>query len=147
MADDGLGVYASEELKKKEWPPGIAILEVGTSVVCYLEDISLSRNVIAMDAVRAGGKPGTIYRLTPGEMLNPPDCWRDSHGLPLPGVIALARELKGFPASFIVYGMEPLDLSYGFRLSTSVKKSLPLMISKVGEEIKRLFSIPIDDSP
>lgn len=140
MSDDGLGVSVAEALKQKQWPPEVLVLEIGTSAMYYLEEISRSRHLIAVDAVRAGGKPGSIYRLTAENILCSPDSCRDVHNLSLPGVIGLARETKGFPANFIVYGVEPLNLSFGCQFSPEVKKALPKVIKEVEKEISKLMS-------
>lgn len=148
MSDDGFGVYVVDELKKKDWPPEVSILEVGTSVVCYLEEISQSRSVIAVDAVRAGGKSGSVYRLVCGDIMNLPDDRRDAHGFLLPDVIKLARGTTGFPVNLIIFGMEPLDLGFGNQLSPVARKSLPEVIDAVAKEIENLLAhAPEDGSP
>lgn len=140
MSDDGLGVRVVEELVRKEWPPGVSLLEVGTSVMYYLEEISRSRHIVVVDAVRGGGEPGSVYRLQAEDVAHLPDDRRNSHGISLLDVIELARGLTGFPADIVIYGVEPMDLGPGNKLSSAVHKVLPALINKLSEEIQKLAS-------
>lgn len=135
MGDDGLGVYVAAGLQEKKWPPGVLILDVGTSTFNYLEEISQSRILIAVDAIQAGGKPGCIYRFGCSDNVNRPDNWRDAHGFSLLDTVELARRINGYPVNFIIYGVEPLDINFSNSLSQAVKKSLVKVIDKVSEEI------------
>jgi hydrogenase maturation protease len=127
MSDDGLGIHVVKGLKQKKWPPGIVILEVGTSVMNYLEEISQTLSLIAVDAVRAGGKPGSIYRLTLDELADAPGQF-ESHSFSLLQTIQLARLINGMPTDIVIYGMEPGQLGPGTQLSTAVQRTLPKMI-------------------
>lgn len=64
MSDDGVGVRAIQQLLQQELPPGIAALVVGTGAIKYLDEISRAETLVAVDAVRGNGPPGTIYRIT-----------------------------------------------------------------------------------
>jgi len=138
MSDDGLGIHVAEDLRQKEWPPGVSILEVGTSVLNYLEEIGRSRHLIAIDAVRAGGVPGSVYRITGHDVPKQLGGLRDAHGVSLAGVIDLARGITGFPDSIVVYGVEPRNLGFGNQLSPAVKKVLPVVIKKITSEIVKI---------
>lgn len=137
-ADDGLGVRVARELKREKWPPEVLVLEAGTSVLDYLEEISRSRSVVAVDAVRAEGKPGAVYRFTVEELIFPEQSWCDAHSFFLPGVVALARRMTGLPQRVVIYGVEPADLGYGNRLTAEVGKVFGRLVRAVAEEINRL---------
>jgi hydrogenase maturation protease len=138
MSDDGLGIHAAEGLRQKEWPPGVLIQEVGTSVLNYLEEIGSSSHVIAIDAVRAGGVPGSVYRITGQDMPGPPGGLRDAHGVSLSGAIDLARGITGLPASLVIFGVEPRNLGFGNQISPAVKKALLRVIKMITEEILKI---------
>ncbi|MCL6560165.1 MAG: hydrogenase maturation protease [Firmicutes bacterium] len=138
MSDDGLAAHVVKGLKQKRWPSEILILEIGTSAIFYLEEIGRSRRIIAVDAVRAGGPPGSVYRLTGDDVVL--DGRRDSHGFSLLDVIGLAREMTGFPLDLTIYGVEPLDLSLGNHLSAPVKKALPEVINEIAKKMKILIN-------
>jgi len=140
MTDDGFGVLAAQILMQKAWPSGVAVMDIGTAAFYFWEEISLSRHVIAIDALRAGGKPGSIYRLTGTDILHPLGGWRAAHGLTFPDVLTLAGEMSGYPTGVLIYGVEPLDLRFGHPLSPVLKKTLPEVVEQVVGEINRLLS-------
>jgi len=140
MADDGFGVQAAQILMQKEWPPGVAVMDTGTAAFYFLDEISHSRHVIAVDALRAGGKTGSIYRLGNADIMHPLDGWRAAHGFTFPDIIALARKISGYPIGLLIYGVEPYDLSFGNALSPVLKKKLPKVVGQLTVEIDRLLS-------
>ncbi|AGL03458.1 hydrogenase maturation protease [Desulfoscipio gibsoniae] len=138
MSDDGLGVYAVNELKKQKWLPGAAILEVGTSIINYLEEISHAQNIIVIDAISFGYPPGKIYRFNFDD-IDWPSASLDAHGISLPAIIAMARVISRLPAKVIIYGIEPAFVLLGSKLSEPVNKSLPLLIEKVSREVQMIL--------
>ncbi|WP_282434547.1 hydrogenase maturation protease [Desulfotomaculum copahuensis] len=138
MSDDGLGIRVVEKLKEKKWPSGALILEAGTALISCLAEISHSRHAIAVDAVRAGGISGTIYRLTDEELIRSAYGEQDGHGFSLPAAIELARSLTGFPDSLVIYGVEPQDVKPGLLISPPVERALPVVTGAITEEIFKL---------
>lgn len=139
MGDDGVGVQAVQELLQQELPLGVAALAVGTGAINYLDEISRAETLVAVDAVRGNGPPGTIYRITDltdlakirhGEI--------DSHACQLMAVIAWARTISGLPSTVILYGAEPLSIAPGYTLSPPVKKVLPRLLSLLLADIAEL---------
>jgi len=139
ISDDGLGLCAARRLKQEDWSQEVSIIEAGTSVVNYIEEISRFDYVIVIDAVRGGGKPGSIYRRRMGNIMQCVPDRQDAHGFSVFQAVELARELKGKPVGLIIYGMEPEHLIYGLELSPVVEKALPRLVEKVIEEIKVLI--------
>lgn len=147
MSDDGLGVYAVNELKKQQWPPGVSILEVGTSVINYLEEISRSQNIIIVDAVRFDYRSGRIYRFNFNDIEYWPNAALDAHGMSLPAIIKMAREITNLPTNIIICGIEPVYVFLGNRFSEPVSKSLPLLIKKISYEARKLLAeVPFNPS-
>lgn len=139
MSDDGLGVYVVNELKKKKWPPGVSILEVGTAIINYLEEISRSQNIMIVDAIRFGYRSGRIYRFNYNDIENWPNPALDAHGMSLPDVIEMARKITNLPANIIIHGIEPAHVFMGCQLSEPVIKSLPLLIKKISHEARKFL--------
>lgn len=135
MSDDGLGVYAAQWLKQKEWPQGVSILEVGTSVLNYIQEIGRCCCVIVIDAVRGGDKPGSIYLHRDDNIMHYVYDRQDAHGFSVLQAVELARELTGYPDKLIIYGMEPMHINYGEGLSPVVIKALPMLVNQVIKEI------------
>ncbi|HBV99133.1 MAG TPA: hypothetical protein DEF36_19095 [Desulfotomaculum sp.] len=136
MGDDGIGVLAVEELKKSEWPPGVHILEVGTSVFYYLAEICRAQHLIAVDALSAGGAPGSIYRLDWEDIFCGPE--KGAHAISLPGLIKMARAMTGLPGSAAIIGVEPGNLGLGEPLSFAVREALPVILRRVTKEVEKI---------
>jgi hydrogenase maturation protease len=142
MSDDGLGVIAVKELKKRNKRyDGINYLDVGTSVLNYITDIGNSKNLIAIDAITAGYPPGTIYRINNLDMINHVELFSNSHGCSLPEAVALSRELTSFPDRVIIYGIQPYRCDFGINISPEVKESLLKLTMMVEREIHSFMTL------
>ena len=137
MSDDGIGVLLAQELKKLRWPPGVQVLEIGTSVFNYQEEISLSQHVIVVDAVNAGGSPGCVYRLGVEDIVENPE--RDPHNVSILDIIRLARQVKGLPETVTIYGVQPGDLSFGGGLTPAVACALSKITFSITNDVGRLI--------
>ncbi len=137
MSDDGIGVFVAGEFKKMEWPPELLILEVGTAVLYYLQEISQARQIIAIDALQAGGHPGCVYRLGIEDVVHLPG--QDAHGMSLPGIVKLARSTTGLPEAITIFGVEPEKLDFGEGLTFAVKGAVPKLFSLLKTEINKLL--------
>lgn len=65
MRDEGVGMAVARELQGRELGARVRVLELGTrgfDLICEMEGVA---RVIVIDAVRAGGEPGSIYQFTP----------------------------------------------------------------------------------
>lgn len=65
LKDDGIGIYLIRALRKMKLPENLVLFEIGTAVF-FLHSVALEyKNLLLVDAVRGGGKPGSVYRLAP----------------------------------------------------------------------------------
>ena len=60
LRDDGIGVHAIRSLQQNP-PPGVVVAEVGTAVLDALHLLEWAEKILAIDAMQAGGNPGTLY--------------------------------------------------------------------------------------
>ncbi|TEB05363.1 hydrogenase 2 maturation endopeptidase [Pelotomaculum schinkii] len=137
MTDDGIGIFVLEELQKLEWPPEVQLLEVGTSVFYYLAEISRSRHVIAIDAIRAGDSPGSVYCLGIDDVLDHKE--QDLHDMSLPGVIRQAQNITGLPETLTIYGVEPADIDLGVTPTSALQQAGKRLVALITAEIQRLL--------
>ncbi len=120
LMDDGVGVHALRTLSGPA-PEGIVLAEVGTALLDALELLASVEVVVAIDAVAAGGRPGSIY------CLNVNDAQVRTHvSLHELGIAAALQLLptESRPRVLIV-GVEPAVIDYGMRLSPAVQAVLP----------------------
>ena len=127
--DDGVGVHLVRELKKAPIPK-IVCAEAGTAVLGVLHLIEWADKILAVDAMQAGGAPGTIYsfEVTHGEA---PGSQASLHGRIL--LSALKFLSRKIPPAIRVLGIEPGNIAFGPDLSPSVQASIPRVIQTIRE--------------
>ncbi len=122
MSDDGVGVHAAQLLARKP-PCGAEVVDAGTDALSALSFLEGATHVLIIDALRAGGDPGDIVRLTEHELAS-------RMGLPTAHAVSLlaCRHLLPPGAAWpeiLVLGVEPERLDYGMTLSPKVASALP----------------------
>ena len=107
---DRLGWDAVSQLKQY---PGIQAIDLnllslqtldrpGTGLIDYL---AAADNVILIDAVKAGGKPGSLVRLE-GDQIESVQSLTSTHGFGVAETLSLARVLNRLPDNLVLIGME-----------------------------------------
>lgn len=74
-------------------------------------------------------------------IVKPKDSRLYSHGFALPDAVELAKIITGLPVNIIIYGVEPLDFSFGKGLSTPVQKALPKVTEAIDREIHSFLKL------
>jgi hydrogenase maturation protease len=127
-SDDGVGIHAVRALALRP-SAGAEVVDAGTDFLSALPFLEQARRVLILDAVQAGGEPGTMVQLSPDEIVP-----RPGGGPAHTTSILEARRLLGPDAPWpqlTVLGIEPSSLEYGMTLSVPVAKALPRMVAKV----------------
>ncbi len=130
MADDGIGVHAAQALAADP-PPGVEVIDAGTDFLSALTFLEKFKRVLIIDAVQAGGAPGTIYCLTETEI----STHRSSTPAHATNLLA-ARWLLPADAKWpdiLILGVEPAVLEYGLELSPPVAAALPRIEARARE--------------
>lgn len=133
LADEGVGVHAAQALLKSELPDEVTVRDIGTAILDAIFDLEEADFVIVVDAVKANGDPGTIYRIPFDEMARP-ECIASMHGFDLSRVLALS-ERKTCP-DVLVIGVEPGRIDWGLELSPAVAEAFPALLEQVCTEIR-----------
>ncbi len=131
--DEGVGVHVIEEMKKMELPPHIELLDIGTStmdLIAYLDGV---KKLIVIDALKAGGDPGDIYRCRSEDLLPKEEGPISLHDIGLLETLTMARK-KGLEIDTVVIGVEPMVFDWGMELSEEVKNRIPDIIEAVLKE-------------
>lgn len=132
LGDEGVGVHVVRELEQRELPPHTRVLDIGTAILDVLSDLEQADRVIVIDAVQAGGTPGTVYRI-PLNRCGRSGCLASMHGFDLDRVMGLTRRSQ--PPEALVIGIEPDRLHWSMELSLEVERAMPLVLDAVLEEI------------
>ena len=132
LGDEGVGVHAARRLLDEGLPQEAKVVEVETSILETLADLEKAERVIILDAIKAEGEPGTVYRLCI-ERCDSPDDINSMHSLDIFAVLALSGRSK--PGEVIALGIEPAKQDWTTILSPEVSKALPFLIDSVKREL------------
>lgn len=131
--DDGIGAWVIQEMKKMELPDHIELLDMGTSTMDLIYHLEGMRKLVVIDAMKAGGRPGTIYRSKPEDLLPKEEQPVSLHDIGLLETLDMAKK-KGMEIETVVIGVEPEILDWGMELSETVKMKIPALIEAVLKE-------------
>lgn len=127
LRDDGVGIHAVRELQQAP-PPGVLVAEVGTSVLAGLHLYEWADKILALDAMQAGGPPGSLYTCRDRDVADD----RIQASLHELGLLAALRFLpEGKRPQVYVLAVEPQAIEYGLDLSPPVKQALPRFLGLV----------------
>jgi hydrogenase maturation protease len=132
--DEGVGVHVIEEMEDMELPGHIELLDIGTSTLDLVSHLEGVKKLIAIDALKAGGPPGTIYRFMPEDLLPKEGSPISLHEIGLLESLDMAKKM-GREIETVIIGVEPKVLDWGVELSEEVKKKIPAIIETVQKEL------------
>ena len=135
LRDEGLGVHVVRQLEDRELPRGVELIDGGTATTELLPVIHETERIIVIDALKAGGEPGTIYRVTPEDLVCETERPLSLHQVGFLEVLGMAQQLGGHGQVAII-GVEPKEISWGVELSPEVEATVPKVIEAVFEELR-----------
>jgi hydrogenase maturation protease len=131
--DEGIGIHVIQEMENMKLPDHIDLLDMGTStmdLISYLEGV---KKLIAIDAMKAGGAPGTIYKCRPEDLLPEEKGPISLHEIGLLESLNMAQKM-GMKIDTVIIGVEPKILDWGMELTEEVKIKIPTIIEAVLKE-------------
>jgi hydrogenase maturation protease len=137
LQDEGIGVHAVRALEKLALPPHVEVIDGGTATMELLSVMRDAKRIIVIDALKGGEEPGTIYRLSPEDLVIDAERPLSLHQVGLLEVLGMARQLGGNPAVVII-GVEPQAIGWGTELTPVVAARLPQVIEAVLAELETL---------
>ena len=137
--DEGLGPCAVERLREHGLPEGVEAVDVGTDLLAELPRLADAGRVLIIDAMEAGGEPGTIYRMTLDELLERAveAEWRGAHDLSLVSTLRLAQLSGTHLPPIVVFGVEPTKVALGEGLTRAVAAAMDDLLAAVLAEVAR----------
>jgi len=129
LRDDGAGVHAVRRLQR-EPPRGALVVEVGTAVMDALHLLEAADKVLAIDAIEAGGIPGTVYAARAVD-LGGQAVQTSLHEVNLLSALPF---LKRRP-EILILGVEPATIEFGMSLSPRVEAAIPEGVRHVREAV------------
>jgi len=134
-SDDGAGLDVVRWLR--EHGRDLADLREGPGDLTGLLDVWAEHPyVVLIDAMQSGASPGAIRRWEGEEALGLPSAVTvSSHGLALPDVLRLARDLHRLPPHLVVFGIEASATGYGRERSPAVRTAIPATGQRIVDEL------------
>lgn len=137
MGDDGLGLAALARLRETwQVPPGVALLDGGTWGLTLLPPIEGAGEVLFLDAVRAGRKPGTLVRLARPELPRTLGVKLSPHQVDLREVLAVLELRDTMPATMLCLGLEPASVELHDGLSPEVAERLDGLVDAAALQLR-----------
>jgi hydrogenase maturation protease len=128
LSDDGVGVHAARRLESEpRVPAGVTILDGGTIGLELMPYVSDASRVLFLDAVNSGAAPGTLTRMTGGDLLGI-SGGQNVHQLGVADLIAALALVSARPQEIVVLGVQPANTDWGTTLSPDVEAALASLV-------------------
>jgi hydrogenase maturation protease len=143
LEDEGLGIRALEVLQRDYvFPPGVELLDGGTTGMGLLDDIGGREHLLVLDAVQTGEPPGTLVTMRGSDVPVYFGIRVTPHQLGLADVLA-TLELSGEqPGSVTVLGLVPESLELTLELSGLIRSKLDELVQATVSELTSLGYTP-----
>jgi hydrogenase maturation protease len=130
-----VGVRAVKQFQQNQCGHYQAV-DVGCAVLDALHLFEWADKILLIDAMKAGGPAGTVYKVNAIEDLEAGTVPLSLHDLSV--VQALKMINKNHHPEITIIGVEPEIIDYGLDLSETVEAILPLVL-QTGQEIVRAW--------
>ena len=134
--DDGFADAVLKALEQENLPEYVELFDAGTSAVDLMDVFADRIRLIALDAVRGGQEPGTIYRFTPDQVENGALPMNSLHQVGLLETLKLAELVSCKPQQTLVIGVQPASTKLGIGLCDEVRRAVPQVVRMVMNEIE-----------
>ena len=131
--DEGIGVHVVHKMEGIQLPPHIELLDMGTSTMDLISHLKEVKKLIVIDAMKAGGTPGTIYKCRPEDLLPKGDEPISLHEIGVLETLSMAKKM-GMEIQTVIIGVEPKVLDWGMELTEEIKGVIPSIIEAVLKE-------------
>lgn len=140
MQDDGVGVHVIRQLGNLDLPPQVELVDGGTHSYDLLDYFSQADICIVVDAMHAGGEPGTVYRAPLEELdLNPNPDIQSLHELSFAEAMYMLQ-LEGYNPEVLIYGVEPHTVDLGLELTPVVAEKVALIVGMIQKDIAEILA-------
>jgi len=134
LKDEGIGIHTVRALQEIGFPPDVKLIDGGTSPD-LIASTRAGDKLIIIDAARAGGAPGTVYRFRPEDLSQETGTIVSVHELGVEPNLRLMSLEGNEPGEIVIIGVEPKDIDWGIELSAELQQKLPEIVRVVLGEI------------
>jgi hydrogenase maturation protease len=145
LKDEGIGVHVVHALQRRDLPANVELIDGGTSSLDILLLQEGPYKLVVVDAMKAGRKPGTIYKTRfdaqqMHELAHTFSKKKNStlslHQVGLVDALLVAQKTECGPDQVTIIGVEPNQIDGGLELTEPVSERMPQIINSVLEEIE-----------
>jgi len=134
LKDEGIGIHAVKALQEIDLPTDVKLIDGGTSpdLIAYTR---AGDKLIIVDAARAGGEPGTIYRFKPEDLAAERASLASAHEMGVVENLKLISLTGNEPGEIVIIGIEPGEIEFGTELSPELQQKVPEIVKVVLKEM------------
>jgi hydrogenase maturation protease len=138
LSDEGVGLRVVERLVTAyDIPDGVLTLDGGTlglDLLYYLDGVE---NLLIVDAVEMGEKPGALVRLEGDEVPSFLSVKMSPHQIGVPDMLFAAKLRDLYPRNVVLWGVQPGSLEVGLELSPPVAAQVDVLVENILGELLR----------
>jgi len=123
-----------KQLENEKLPSTIELVDGGTSTLDTLGFFLDFRKVIVVDCLRAGLKPGTIYKIKPEDIKNYQKENLSIHDVQILDVARMANMMNKYP-EVVIFGIEPEKIALDLEMTEIMVSKIPEIISNIKKEL------------
>jgi hydrogenase maturation protease len=133
MKDEGVGIHAVRRLQELDLPGDVETIDGGTSpdLIAYTR---AGDKLIIVDAAKAGGEPGAVYRFLPEDLAHDAGDLASAHQLGVVPNLKLLAMAGHPPGETVIIGVEPAEVAPGLELTDTLAARLPAIVEVVLKE-------------
>jgi hydrogenase maturation protease len=125
--DDAVGMLTIQQLRADpRFPRSVSLIEGGTLGLDLLYPLEGITHLLALDAIDAGAKPGTLLRYSGEEIADLPVS-KSVHLLGFSDLIGAMRLVESAPSEIVVLGVQPEETGWGTQLTATVEAALTVL--------------------
>lgn len=134
--DDAAGPCVIE-LLEQDPPPGTRLLSAAGDMLALFDLWNGADEVILVDAMAPGGRPGRVLRVDAGEAALDAALgnFASSHAFNLAEAIELARALGRLPPRLVIYGIEGEHFEHGSPPGATVQAAVVAVGARIRAEV------------
>lgn len=137
LSDEGIGIKAVEELKRRySFNTEVGLLDGGTLGLDLLYFLEGTDRLLIIDAVLGGKPPGFIYKFRGDEVKTYFRRKVSAHEIGIQEVLAVAEITGRYPKEIVVIGMEPESLDISLELSHTVRNNFDKLLNEVLDQLR-----------
>ncbi|MGE5405147.1 MAG: hydrogenase maturation protease [Candidatus Saccharibacteria bacterium] len=139
LQDEGLGVHVAKVMEQMDLPPEVEVIDGGTHTYDLVDFFCQGENLIVVDALQAGGEPGTIYRAPLEQLgLKAEEGTTSLHQMNFIEAMQMVN-LLGHHPRVIVFGVEPKTIDWGLELTPELQAKMPKLLDFIQKEIQEML--------